>query len=252
MLPHRVDALKIANVGAVNLANNHILDYRYEGALETLSVLDQAGIKHCGVGRTLSEARAVSVVERNGVRIGFLGATDHPEGWEARAGTPVGCAMIDTDARPKECAAWLVTRIQEVRSTVDILVVCLHWGPNWHEDRHFIDNVMMPVSQMLVDAGADVIHGTSSHHVLPIRVMQSKSDSARSGLVVLGQGDLLDDYDQHPRNFDSRTGAALRNDIGVLVKAHFSRSDDDSQWKFERFETFPTRIEAADHVELLK
>ncbi len=46
--PERVESLSLASIGAVNLANNHSLDYSEEGLLETLQALDQVKIRHVG------------------------------------------------------------------------------------------------------------------------------------------------------------------------------------------------------------
>ena len=56
--PKNVATLHAAGIQAVTLANNHILDQETAGLVETLQVLDAAGIKRVGAGRTLAEAQA--------------------------------------------------------------------------------------------------------------------------------------------------------------------------------------------------
>jgi len=57
----------------VNRANNHLLDSEAEGMFSTNSLLDKAGIKHAGSGRTLSEAAAPTFMELPKGRVGYVG-----------------------------------------------------------------------------------------------------------------------------------------------------------------------------------
>ena len=55
------------SVECVTLANNHILDYGAAGRLDTIAALDTANIAYC-------DDRYVTVLEKDGVRIGFTGS----------------------------------------------------------------------------------------------------------------------------------------------------------------------------------
>lgn len=62
----------------------------------------------------------------------------------------------------------------------------LHWGQNWGykilpEQREF-------AHKLIEQAGVDIIHGHSSHHVKGIEVYRDKP-------ILYGAGDLLDDYE---------------------------------------------------------
>ena len=57
MKPRYIATLKDAGITAVNIANNHMLDYGTAGSFDTIDALDSAGMPHCGAGRTLEEAR---------------------------------------------------------------------------------------------------------------------------------------------------------------------------------------------------
>ena len=48
--------MKSSGIGIVNLANNHTFDAEERGFLDTMRVLDAAGIAHVGGGRDLAEA----------------------------------------------------------------------------------------------------------------------------------------------------------------------------------------------------
>jgi poly-gamma-glutamate capsule biosynthesis protein CapA/YwtB (metallophosphatase superfamily) len=68
--PDGVKALKQANIAVVGVANN-VASGR-ENILRSLGVLDANGIGHTGAGRNIDEAHKPVIVERKGVKIGFL------------------------------------------------------------------------------------------------------------------------------------------------------------------------------------
>jgi poly-gamma-glutamate synthesis protein (capsule biosynthesis protein) len=60
-----VEALKIAEINAVSIANNHTLDFEYEAMFEMIKILDEAGIAHAGAGANLEEASRPALWETN-------------------------------------------------------------------------------------------------------------------------------------------------------------------------------------------
>src|SRR5262245_29064484 len=68
--PDGVKALKAANVAVVGVANN-VASGR-ANILESLQVLDTNGISHVGAGGNIDVAHKPAIVERKGVKIGFL------------------------------------------------------------------------------------------------------------------------------------------------------------------------------------
>ena len=62
----------------------------------------------------------------------------------------------------------------------------IHWGGNWG---YQIAPAQVKFAHKLVDeAGVDIIHGHSSHHVKGIEVYKGK-------LIIYGSGDFLNDYE---------------------------------------------------------
>jgi poly-gamma-glutamate capsule biosynthesis protein CapA/YwtB (metallophosphatase superfamily) len=79
----------------------------------------------------------------------------------------------------------LISRVQEVKRPGDVVVVSIHWGSNWG---YGVDGDQVRLAHALIDGGADLIHGHSSHHPRPVEVYRGK-------LVLYGCGDLIDDYE---------------------------------------------------------
>src|SRR5437764_8678636 len=64
------EALQTAGIAAIGLANN--VNYGAAAILGSLARLARLGIGHTGAGADLIAARAAAIVERGGLRIGFL------------------------------------------------------------------------------------------------------------------------------------------------------------------------------------
>lgn len=82
--PYRVSYLNDLGVDIVSLANNHAYDYGESAFLDTMSVLESAGIAYVGAGRNLREARRPVYYIINNMKIAIVSATqierlDHPD-----------------------------------------------------------------------------------------------------------------------------------------------------------------------------
>ena len=187
MHPANTPCLSAARVDVCVLANNHVLDWGRAGLLETLRALQDAGLRTAGAGRNLTEAAAPAIVDRPGggrVLVIGLGAESSgiPSAWAAtteRAGVYL-TDLSSADARK------IGDRIRRIRKPGDIVVVSIHWGGNWG---HAVPVQQLRFAHALVeDAGADVVHGHSSHHPKAIEVYRGR-------LILYGCGDLLNDYE---------------------------------------------------------
>ena len=71
MNPDNLPCLVVAGVDCCVLANNHVLDWGRDGLIETLEILERAGIKTTGAGRNLEEA-APAILRLPGERRGLV------------------------------------------------------------------------------------------------------------------------------------------------------------------------------------
>ena len=78
----------VAGVDFAALANNHAADYEMAGLLDTVGVLDEAGIAHAGAGADLAAARAPAFLTAAEWRIGVVAFADHPAVWAAGPTSP--------------------------------------------------------------------------------------------------------------------------------------------------------------------
>jgi poly-gamma-glutamate synthesis protein (capsule biosynthesis protein) len=187
MHPANVGCLKAARIDCCVLANNHVLDWGYEGLRQTLDVLHKADIRTAGAGRNLHEAIAPACFpagDGGRVLLFAIGCASSgvPADWAASSRKP-GIAFHDD--LPLAAKA-LLNLIGEVRRAGDIVVLSVHWGGNWG---YSIPASHQQFAHLLVDEGAvDIVHGHSSHHPLAMEVYRDK-------LILYGCGDFLNDYE---------------------------------------------------------
>lgn len=179
--PDVVKSLQVAGINVVNLANNHIMDYSAEGLYETLETLDNAGIHHVGAGRNTSEASAPCILQLAGIKTGILGMTDNEPSWKAFPGK-AGTNYIDLDAERDR--SWALDAVQELKKGVDVLIVSIHWGPNWNL---WPSRQQVNMAHAMIDYGADLIHGHSAHNFQGIEWYHNKP-------ILYDTGGFVDDY----------------------------------------------------------
>ena len=188
MSPENAACLTAAAIDCCVLANNHVLDWGHAGLLETLATLKRLQIKTAGAGRTLDEAAAPAVLDiagkGRGLVFSFASVTaGSPAGWAA-APQAAGVNLL-SDLSPATAAA-IADQIARVRRPHDVVVVSIHWGPNWGYE---IPDEQRRFAHALIDnAAVSVVHGHSSHHAKAIEVYRNR-------LVLYGCGDFLNDYE---------------------------------------------------------
>lgn len=179
--PDKIQTLIAARISLASLANNHILDYSEAGLLETIYLLEEAGIHHTGAGPNAAAATRPAILVKNNIRLGMLGLTDNEPRWKAGPHSS-GTNFINVlSAADREQA---LAAVGQLRPKVDVLLVSIHWGPNMQQAPApaFVD-----FAHQLIDAGTDLIHGHSAHIFQAIEVYKNK-------LILYDTGDFVDDY----------------------------------------------------------
>lgn len=193
-----VDALALAGVDVVNLANNHAMDYGYAALADTRRQLTARQIVTVGAGQNDAAAHTAAVVERNGLRVAFLGYVDvmvesrtgfDTHTWTAGRNTP-GVAWAD----PKRIA----TDVKAARQQADVVVVLLHSGL---EERTDVSPNQRAEAQAAIDAGAALVLGSHPHVLQPV-------EKYHGGLIVYSLGNFIFDGFGLPDNYSVIFSAA--------------------------------------------
>ncbi len=181
-----VALLNAASIDVCSLANNHVLDWSYQGLEDTLDALDGAGILRVGAGRDRTDAEAPAIVSAAGwdVRVFGVGVASSgiPAPWKATTDRAGVSFLADLSPQAADAVA---RRAVEHRPPEGLVVVSIHWGSNWG---HLIPGRQTRFARRLIDAGVDIVHGHSSHHPKAIEVYRNRP-------IMYGCGDLINDYE---------------------------------------------------------
>jgi len=225
MHPDNIGCISAAGINVCSLANNHVLDWGYAGLKETLLTLAKTKTKGAGAGMTLKEAAAPAIVELAGKGRVVVFAFGSPTG-----GVPLSWAATDTASGVNllkdfsdSSVRSIRESVQEVKRAGDIVVFSLHWGGNWGYE---LSPTETRFAHRLIDeAGVDIVHGHSSHHVKGIEVYQDR-------LILYGCGDFLNDYEGIEGH------EYFRGDLGLMYFAGM----DPATGKLNQLQMTPTRI----------
>ncbi len=206
MSPENADCLVAAGIDCCALANNHVLDWGQSGLLDTLATLRRLNIRAAGAGRDLNEAAAPAILDLAGqgrvLVFSYATATSGtPPSWAARPQRPGVNFLADLSAAN---AGRVAEQIAGARRPGDVVVVSIHWGPNWGYE---IPEAQRQFAHELIDrTDVAIVHGHSSHHAKAIEIYRGR-------LILYGCGDFLNDY-------EGITGyEAYRDDLALMYFA---------------------------------
>jgi poly-gamma-glutamate synthesis protein (capsule biosynthesis protein) len=187
MHPQNIGCLSAARIDACALANNHVLDWGYDGLSETLETLDAAGIAHAGAGSDAHQAMKSAVLgtaaDRRVLLFSFGSTTSGiSEDWKATSISP-GVTLLDDLS--EQTAARVCDEMRAHQQPGDLLIASIHWGGNWGYE---IPREQIVFAHNLIEQGVAIVHGHSSHHVKAIEVFKGR-------LILYGCGDFITDYE---------------------------------------------------------
>ncbi len=239
--PELVSALVAGGVGAVSLANNHLMDYGPLGLVDTLETLELAHLPHFGAGRNLAEARRPAIIVVRGMRIALLGYFFLGENNIEPA------EVIATDERPGVAghhsnADLLERMLREdvalARAQSEMVIPFFHWG---REGSHLPEPYQIKLAHAAVDAGAAAVLGSHPH------VLQGM-ELYRGAPIVYSLGNFVFGGNWDPKNKE-----------GALFKATFSGGryvgSEVVPLRIDRFPDFPMQpiiIDAEPAAAVLK
>lgn len=183
--PASASGLAWAGFDGMGIANNHSHDYGSAGYSNTIKSLEAANLSPIGDAATL-------VRETQGIRVGVM-------------------AFEDTFTHPLQVNE-VVPRIQQQARQVDVLIVMLHWGDEYHDTP---SKEQTATGQAIIDAGADVIVGSHPHRTQPV-------EAYHGGLIFYSLGNFV---------FDQMWSEKTR--LGNVVRLTLVRQGDAVQVDYE-------------------
>jgi len=160
--PHYTAILKDGSIEAVNLANNHSMDYLNKGFTDTVSTLDHAGITSFG-------DKKVAVYEKNGVKIGLIGINS--------------LGPLEEGVNINNLMSELKDNIQALKERTSFIIVNFHWGV---ENNYNPTQEQRKLGRFAVDQGADLVLGHHPHVLQTYETYQGKCIVYSLGNFVFG------------------------------------------------------------------
>ena len=188
MHPDNVGCLRAAGIDCCVLANNHVLDWGYDGLRSTLATLHGAGMRAAGAGTTLAAAAAPAIIDAaagSRVLVFAMGMASAGvmEDWAATRDRPGVNFLRELS---QDAVRAIARRVGGLKRVGDVVVASIHWGSNWG---YGIERAQREFAHRLIDeARVDVVHGHSSHHPIGIEINGRR-------LVLYGCGDFINDYE---------------------------------------------------------
>lgn len=177
MDPGVTPALKGAGFKIVSVANNHVGDWGRLAYADTLDRLKENEILYTGGGRTPAEAEAPTIIEKYGMKIGFLAFSDVGPDWMSVSETNPGL-LLARNPRFNEI-------VKNAAAQVDHLVVSFHFGDEYKT----VHNARQEeLAHRAVDNGAKLVIGHHPHVVQDTEVYKNSFIAYSLGNFVFDQG----------------------------------------------------------------
>jgi len=176
MDPSVIPALKGAGLSVVSVANNHVADWGRDAYTDTLMRLKENEILYTGGGLNTKEAEQPIIIEKYGIKIGYLGFSD--VGPNMQAGEDKSGLLLTSNPRFEQI-------IKNASLQVDHLVVTFHFGEEYqtkHNDRQEY------LAHKAIDNGAKIIIGTHPHVIEDIEIY-------KNGFIAYSLGNFI--FDQY-------------------------------------------------------
>jgi len=229
-------ALKDAGFDLFNTANNHCCDKGRLGLTRTLDVLDRLQLLHVGTYRNEAEyeKNRVLFIERNRLKLAFMGYTYGTNGINAPQGTVV--SLLDTALMAADVRLALL-------GNPDFIIAIVHFGTEYLLEP---DSGQAGTVDFLFKQGVDVVLGGHPHVLqgfeLENRVDQNGEFKPR--LVVYSLGNFLSNQAKPHRDGGIILNFTLKKTVDVagfktggIGNVHYF-----PVWVFNRYRESPNRF----------
>ncbi len=157
-------SLRAAEFGCVSLANNHMMDFGFEGLRQTENALASVGIKSVGGGQNIEAACTPAILDFQGNTVAVCSycCAEQESPLFAGMNSP-GVAPLD-ETRCKQ-------QIQRLKQEADWIILKIHWGL---EMAQLPSPAQRKLAKRLIEAGADVILGHHPHVLQPMEFFEGR------------------------------------------------------------------------------
>lgn len=211
--PEWAKILKENKFNIMNLANNHVMDYKWNGLRDTLEILSKNDILTIGAGVNKNEARKPLILEKEGVKVALLGACQVEISSPVFANGGPGISKFNKED--------LLKAVSQIRDKVDYIILIIHWGI---EHYHYPSPEQRELARQLTESGIDFIIGHHPH------VLQGY-EKLNSGYVYYSIGNFLfDDFtwkskDKQGVEYEHYVNLDTMNRLGGLLRISINKNN---------------------------
>lgn len=144
--------LKQTGFNILSLANNHIMDFGWEGLNSTLKSCEENGLLTTGAGVNIINAFKPAIIKVEGVTVSVLSFAEKEFGAIDLFNDKPGYAWI--------LDPFAIQSIRNAKQSSDIVIVCAHGG---NEEVPFPPIQRQLLLRQFVDEGADIVIGHHPH-----------------------------------------------------------------------------------------
>ena len=193
MDPNVIPAIKGAGFDIVSVANNHVGDWGRDAYIDTLARLKENEVLFAGGGLTESDAVLPTIIEKYGMKIGYLAFSDKGPNDMGVTANQAGLLLANN---PHFDAI-----ISNASKQVDYLVVSFHFGEEYktvHNDRQEF------LAHKAIDDGAKIVIGAHPHVIEDAEVY-------KNGYIAYSLGNFI---------FDQRSAENTMQGELLEIKLH--------------------------------
>lgn len=204
--PESVSGLRYLGYNVISLANNHINDYGAKGLEGTIRILEANNIPCFGAGKNLEEANRELIIERERIRVSFLGYTTdekHVKSIIASINT-AGCVFYDFSK--------IAGDIDRVRNRADIICISLHWG----YDCPYPSPEQVELAHQIIDHGANIIIGHHPH------IIQGY-ERYKHGIIFYSLGNFF--FPDYYNKDGTRHTWPRKNNAAIIARCQISKGE---------------------------
>lgn len=208
--------LKSSGFNLVTLANNHIMDFGYEGLSNTFQYLKDESISWVGAGDSQEEANKPFVYTKNDLQIAIFNFSDNE--WGTTYGSDAGTAPIDIINN--------YNLIKDAKIIYGKVLIITHAG---NENYPLPSIHMKKLFRFYIDAGADAVINHHTHCISGFEVYKESpiyyslgnfifDSERRDDQWTTGMAVILS-FSKERLSFKHQTFIQCRNKPGVSVQA---------------------------------
>jgi len=176
MDPTVLEALKNTGINVVSVANNHVGDWGREAYIDTLSRLKEKEIFYTGGGINSTEAEKPTIIEKYGMKIGFLGFSDVGPN-DMKADVNKAGLLLASNPRFDEI-------IKKASAQVDYLIVSFHFGEEYKTKHNKRQEYL---AYKAVNDGAKIVVGHHPHVIENTEVYKNSFIAYSLGNFIFDQ-----------------------------------------------------------------